>query len=174
MSINESRPLILRSNRFLGSALVERALITNEDLEAANEKLLEIIQSGDLKGANLLNILLYDLNVLDESKLIDNIVDEYHLGMVDLMNYDLSAMKDMNLNYDLCWATFTVPFDRVEDFVMIGTAYYLSKPAVNFWEEQFEGTNIIWYVCSLSSVAGAMERFQTELNAEEEAEKAEK
>jgi len=49
MSIKENRPLILRSNRFLGSALVERALITNESLEAANEKLLDIINIKSLK-----------------------------------------------------------------------------------------------------------------------------
>jgi len=166
MSIKENRPLILRSNRFLGSALVERALITNESLEAANEKLLDIIQSGNLKGASLLNILLYDLGVLNENELIDKIVEEYRLGMIDLTSYDLNSLREIELDLDLCWVTFTVPFDRIENFVKIATAYYLSKPARAFWEEQFAGSQIIWYVSSLASIAGALDRFVGELNVE--------
>lgn len=149
-------------------------MITNENLEAANEKLLEIIQSGNLKKANLLNILLYDLNILDETQLIDNIVEEHHLGLVDLLNYDLSILKELELDLDLCWVTYTIPFDRIEDFVMIATAYYLSKPARTFWEERFEGSHIIWYVASLSSVAGALERVTSEMNKEDAGEEAKK
>lgn len=172
MSIKEHRPLILRSNRFLGSALVERALLTNENLEVANEKLLEIIQSGNLRKANLLNILLYELNVLDESKLIDTLIEEFHLGLIDLANYDLSALKEMGLDFDLCWATFTVPFDKVENYVKIATSYYLSKPARTYWEEQFEGAQIIWYISSLGSVVNTLERATAEMVKEEAAKEA--
>ncbi|MEM8548068.1 MAG: TRAP transporter TatT component family protein [Pseudomonadota bacterium] len=73
--MSEQRPLILRSNRFLGSALIERGLVTAEDLEVANEKLLETIQAGDIRGASLLNILIYEQKALDEALLLDSLVE---------------------------------------------------------------------------------------------------
>ena len=40
------RSLLMRSNRLLGVQLVEENLIKVDDLEAANEKLLDLISSG--------------------------------------------------------------------------------------------------------------------------------
>ena len=45
--MSEHRPLLMRSNRLLGSALIEHNLVKFEDLESANERLLEIAASGD-------------------------------------------------------------------------------------------------------------------------------
>lgn len=39
----------MRSNRLLGSALIEHNLVKFEDLEAANERLLEIATTCDLR-----------------------------------------------------------------------------------------------------------------------------
>ena len=47
--MSEYRPLLMRSNRLLGSALIEHNLVKFEDLEAANERLLEIATTGDLR-----------------------------------------------------------------------------------------------------------------------------
>lgn len=157
----EQRPLVLRSNRFLGAALLERGLVTNEDLETANEKLLEIVQAGDLHGASLMNILVFDLKALDEAALIDSLMEQDDVSLIDLANYDLAKFRDMRVNTDLCWATFTMPFDRVEDFYMVATGYYLSEPAKQFWAEQLEG-KIIWYVASIASIAEALERATSE------------
>lgn len=155
----ENRPLILRSNRFLGSALLERELITNEQLEAANEILLNSVQSGDLRSVNLLNILLFELKVLDEDLLIDRVIEEAKIGLVDLRNYDLSNFSDYKVSTDLCAATYTLPFDRVEDIYMVATAYYLSKPVIQFWEEQLPG-KVIWYVASAATISEAIERVE--------------
>ncbi|WP_309387316.1 hypothetical protein [Cerasicoccus frondis] len=153
----ERRPLILRSNRFLGSALLERGLIKTDDLEAANEKLLEAVQSGNMRGANLLNILLYDVKAIDEAQLVEEITEDESLGLIDLTHYDMTKFREINVDIDLCYATYTVPFDRVEDFTMIATAYYMSKPTIQYWEETIGG-NIIWYICSVASIAEAIER----------------
>lgn len=153
----ERRPLILRSNRFLGSALLERNLIKTEDLEAANEKLLEAVQSGNMRGANLLNILLFDLKSVDEARLVDEITEDESVGLIDLSNYDMAKFREINADIDLCYATYTVPFDKVEDFTMVATGYYLSKPTIQYWEETLGG-NVIWYVCSVASIAEAIER----------------
>lgn len=162
-----NRPLILRSNRFLGSALIDRGLIRNEDLEASNEKLLGAIQKGDMRSANLLNILLYDLKCLDETALIDLIVEDSGLGLIDLANYDVSYLAGTGVDIDLCWATFTIPFDQVEGFTMVATAYYMSKPTVAHWEEYFGG-EVIWYLASVASIAEALERVQSVKSKEAE------
>lgn len=169
----ERRPLILRSNRFIGSALMERGLITIENLEAANEKLLELVQRGDMRSANLLNILLLDLKCVDESALIEAAIDGDEVpGLVDLTCYDMQKFREFSVDIELCYATYTVPFDRVEDFVMVATSYYLSKPNIQYWEEALGG-NVIWYVSSVASVASALERAAQLDSTEGEAEGAE-
>ncbi|MEM9226666.1 MAG: hypothetical protein AAGA45_01745 [Verrucomicrobiota bacterium] len=162
--ILEHRPLILRSNRFLGSALVERGLVSSNDLEAANEKLLEVIQAGDIRGASLLNILTIELKVLDEAALIDSMVEMDEVSLVDLSTYDISKFKEMKVDIDLCWATFTFPFDRMENFAMLATSYYLSEPTKKFWLEHFNG-DVIWYTTSILSIAKALERAEEEAAA---------
>ena len=159
MSIKENRPLILRSNRFFGSKLVEIQLISSENLEAANEKLLEIIQSGNLKTANLLNILIYELNLLNENELINRTLEEHSLGLIELSNYDLSVMQQMDLDPEICLVTYTLPFDMIDDYVKIATSFYLSKPARDYWEEKFKNFHIIWYISTINSIAETLERF---------------
>ncbi|MEO0797013.1 MAG: hypothetical protein AAFX93_17795 [Verrucomicrobiota bacterium] len=168
----ERRPLILRSNRFLGSALLEKNLIQVEDLEAANEKLLEAVQNGDMRGANLLNILLYDLKSIDENALVDHVTEDESIGLIDLAHYDMAKFREIQVDIELCYATYTVPFDRVEDFTMVATAYYLSRPTVQYWEEAIGG-NVIWYVCSTASIAEAIER-AAQIDASEEIVESEK
>ncbi len=155
--IREYRPLILRSNRFLGSVLVERGLVSSEDLEAANEKLLELIQSGDIRGASLLNILIFDLKVLDEAAFLDSTVEIDEVKLIDLQNYDISRATEMSLDVDLCWATYTLPFDRVENFYMVATCYHHSTPAIQYWEEKLEG-EIIWYTAGVNTISSALDR----------------
>ncbi|MGF1450609.1 MAG: hypothetical protein ACFB21_00875 [Opitutales bacterium] len=161
MAINsQTRPLILRSNRFLGSALLERELVSNDVLEAANERLLEIIQAGEAANASLLYVLLYDLKELNESALIENVVDTEKLGAIDLTNYNLANVANLELDLSLCQATFTLPFDQLEGVYMVATAYYLSRPAVQYWE-QFLDKPVIWYVSSVRSIIDGLERLRS-------------
>lgn len=157
------RPLILRSNRFLGSALIERGLVSNEDLEMANEKLLEALQNSDYHNANLLQILLYDIKSFEENTLIDAVVEESGLGLIDLANFQAGRFPDFNVAIGACRATATVPFDQVEDFVSLATAYYLSRPAVQYWTDLFEGKTILWYISNMVSINGYLEKADAEL-----------
>jgi hypothetical protein len=154
--MQQYRALILRSNRFLGSALVEKNLITTEYLEAANEKLLECLQNGDFKRASLLKILLYEMECLDEEAIIEYQVENYSLGLVDLTNYTLAKLVDMGVDYEACLATWSLPYDKVENFYLVATAYYLSQPVIKFWEEQLKGP-VIWYCCSLGCITSAFD-----------------
>lgn len=169
--MQEHRALILRSNRFLGSSLVEKGLVSQNDLEAANEKFMTAIQSGELKNASILTSLVYDLKVLDEAKLIDFTVEEHSLGLVDLNQLELRSLRPLNVDISLCWATSTIPFDVVEGTYLVASCYYLSAPVVKYWKDQLEG-NIIWYGTTITSMSGGLERLE-DIHAEEDAAAAE-
>lgn len=125
----EYRPLLMRANRLLGSALIEHNLVKFEDLEAANERLLEVAASGQVRQSSVLSILVYEKKVLREEDVLHHVVDDHGVGVVDLRGYDVPEEVKKEIDLDACWATWTVPFDREEDFHFVATAYYLS-PAV--------------------------------------------
>jgi len=166
--MQEHRALILRSNRFLGSALVDKGLIATGDLEAANEKFMAAIHGSDLKQASIMTSLLFDLKVLDENKLLEHQVDEHRLGLVDLAHVQLHSLRPWDVDFSLCWASSTVPFDKVENTYMLATTYYLSAPVVKHWESLLKG-DVIWYATSSVSMTRALERIEEIHEAEDAA-----
>jgi len=168
LAMQQFRTLILRGNRFLGSALVDRRLLSTGDLEKANGTFMDAIQSSDLKRASILSSLLFDLKSLEESALLEYLVDEEKLGLVDLNHIDLESLRPMGIESDLCWATSTVPFDRIDNYFMIATCYYLSQPVVKHWEDLVDG-KIIWYATTTASLTRALERIEEIHEAEDAA-----
>lgn len=164
--MQEHRALILRSNRFLGSALLDKELVSSNDLEEANSKFMEAIQSADLKHASILSTLVFDLKKLDESKLMEYEVEELKLGLVDLDSIELSSLRSMNVDLDLCWASSTLPFDMVEGIYLLATCYYLSAPVIKYWESLLEGP-VIWYGTSLTSLSRGLARIESIHDAED-------
>ncbi|MFT4900778.1 MAG: hypothetical protein ACI81V_000044 [Lentimonas sp.] len=160
------RALILRSNRFLGSTLIDQGLIAVGDLEAANEIFMTTMQSDSAPRASILTALLHELKVLDEKVLIQNIVDNCDLGLIDLDFIKPSSLRPMNLDLDLCWATSTVPFDQTEGIYMVATCYYLSAPVIKYWEEILGG-RVIWYATTTASISRSLERIQEIHEAED-------
>jgi hypothetical protein len=171
--MQQYRALILRSNRFLGSSLVNKGLLTNGDLEAANEKFMDAVQSPELlKNASILTTLLYDLKVLEESSLLEHIVEEHSLGLIDLDHIDIRPLPSTEIDMSLCWATSTIPFDKVEHTYMVATCYYLSAPVLKHWEDLLDG-KIVWYGASMASMGRGLERLEDVLTAEKAAAAAE-
>lgn len=166
--MQQHRALILRSNRFLGSALVDKGLVTVGDLEEANGKFMEAIQASDLKRASILSTLLFELKKLDEAKLLDYLAEEEKLGMVDLNFVELSSLRPMNIDLSLCWASSTVPFDHIEGTYMVASCYYLSAPVKKHWEDLLGG-QVIWYGTSTSSLSRALEQIEEIHEAEDAA-----
>jgi hypothetical protein len=162
------RALILRSNRFLGSALVDKGLVSSADLEEANSKFMDAIQSADLRQASILTSLLFDIKKLDESKLLGYQVEELRLGLVDLDFIELQSLRPMNVNLELCWASSTVPFDFVEGTYFVASCYYMSAPVVKHWEETLDG-RVIWYGTTTASMSRALERIKSIHEAEDSA-----
>lgn len=163
------RPLLLRGNRFLGAALQERELISVDALEAANQQFLEVLQSGDLRRASLLNILLYETNALEEETFLTHLIERENLGLIDVRLYDLPKTFDRKLDLGMCWVTQTLPIDREDDFHFLVSTYALSKPVVNHWEEQLSG-HLIWYTVSPSVLQEAFDELESLLAQEAEAE----
>jgi Type II secretion system (T2SS), protein E, N-terminal domain len=153
----EVRSILMRANRLLGASLVECNLITVDQLENANEKLLELIATAPPRQCTLLGVLAYDLKVISEHDVLQYCVDEHHIGLVDLRLYDGSDDLRVTVNQPACWATWTLPFDREEDFTLVATAYYLSPAVRMFWEKQYGG-QVIWYGTTLEAIAEALER----------------
>jgi hypothetical protein len=161
MSSAEYRPLLMRANRLLGSALIEHNLVKFEDLEAANERLLEVAASGQVRQSSVLSILVYEKKVLREEDVLHHVVDDHGVGVVDLRGYDVPDDVRKEMDLDACWATWSVPFDREEDFHFVATAYYLSPAVRSHWEKKLGG-QIIWQATTMDIVADFLDRMQAE------------
>lgn len=161
----EYRPLLMRANRLLGSALIEHNLVKFEDLEAANERLLEVAAGGQVRQSSVLSILVYEKKVLREEDVLHHVVDDHGVGVVDLRGYDVPEDVRKELDLDACWATWSVPFDREEDFHFVATAYYLSPAVRTHWEKKLGG-QIIWQATTMDIIADFLDRVQGERAAD--------
>jgi len=151
----------MNANRRLGAALVDHNLVNIEDLEKANERLLEIVASNQPRQSTVLGILAYEMKVLKEDDVLLHLVEAESIGLVDLREYDVSDDLKKNMDRGAAWATWSVPFDQEEDFTFIATAYYLSPAVRNYWEKQFSGP-VLWFGTTLEGVAEFMERLEAE------------
>jgi len=159
--MTEYRPLLMRANRLLGSALIEHNLVKFEDLEAANERLLEVAATGQVRQSSVLSILVYEKKVLREEDVLHHVVDDHGVGVVDLRGYDVPEEVKKDLDLDACWATWSVPFDREEDFHFVATAYYLSPAVRSYWEKKLGG-QIIWQATTMDIIADFLDRVHAE------------
>ena len=153
----EHRPLLMRANRLLGAALVEHNLVKIEDLETANEKLIEVVANDQPRQSTILGLLAYDMKVIKEDELLHHLVESEGVGLVDLRDYDVPEDSRKNLDLGACWATWSVPFDREEEFYFVATAYYLSPAVRSFWEKQLGGP-ILWFGTTLEGIADYLEK----------------
>jgi len=161
--MSEHRTLLMRANRLLGAALVEANLVKIEDLEAANERLLELLASDNERQATLLGVLMYEKKVLSEDDLLHHMADNDGIGLIDLRTYDVPEEFRKEIDLGSCWATWTVPFDKEENFFCVASAYYLSPAVRTHWEKQL-GTNIIWYATTLEIISDFLEKVEAEKN----------
>jgi hypothetical protein len=151
----------MRANRLLGAALVEHNLVKIEDLEKANERLLEVISSNHARQSTVLGVLCYEMKVLREDDVLQHLVETEGVGLADLKHYDTLDEMKKTLDIGACWATWSVPFDREEEFYFIATCYYLSPAVRMFWEKQY-GNQIIWYGTTLDVMADYLEKLEKE------------
>jgi len=152
---------MMRANRLLGAALVEQNLVKIEDLETANEKFIEVVATDQPRQSTILGLLAYDMKVVKEDELLHHLVEAEGVGLVDLRDYDVPEDSRKNLDLGACWATWSVPFDREEEFFFVATAYYLSPAVRTFWEKQLGGP-ILWFGTTLESIADYLEKLASD------------
>jgi hypothetical protein len=147
----------MRANRLLGASLVEHNLVKIEDLETANEKLIEIVATEQPRQSTILGILAYDMKVIKEDDVLHHLVETEGVGLVDLRDYEVPDDVKKHLDLGACWATWSVPFDKEEEFSFIATAYYLSPAVRSYWEKQVGGP-ILWFGTTLDAIADYLEK----------------
>lgn len=157
------RSIIMRSNRLLGAALVEHNLVTVEQLDEANEHLFKAIEGGTVRQMCLLDILVNTTHAVSQERLLEHSADDLSMALIDLRDIELDDDMKISLQTGVCWATWTVPFDRDEDISYVASAYHLSPAVKQFWENEL-GSTIIWYGTTLDSVSDFLEKFEAESN----------
>jgi hypothetical protein len=157
----ENRPLLMRVNRLLGAALVEHNLVKIENLEAANERLLEAVTAGDRRKTSVLAILAHEIKVVKEEDVLQHLVETEGIGLVDLHNYEMPDELRKSLDTADCWATWTLPFDQEENFYFVATAHLLSPAVRAHWQKKLGG-QILWYGTTLDVIADTLEKIDTE------------
>jgi hypothetical protein len=157
----EHRSLLMNANRRLGAALVDHNLVKIEDLEKANDRLLEIVATNQPRQCTVLGVLAYEMKVVREEDVLSHLVESEGVGLVDLREYEVSEDLKKGMDRGAAWATWSVPFDQEEDFTFVATAYYLSPAVRNYWEKQFPGP-VLWYGTTLESIADFLERAEAE------------
>ena len=151
----------MRANRLLGAQLVEHNIVKIDDLETANEKFIEVVSTDQPRQSTILGILAYDMKVLKEDDVLHHIVEADGVGLVDLRDYEVPDDSKKNLDVGACWATWSVPFDKEEEFTFIATAYYLS-PAVRLHWEKHLGGPILWFGTTLEAIADYLEKYSAD------------
>ncbi len=155
----EHRSLLMRANRLLGAHLVEANLVKIDNLEAANERLLELISTGDYRKGSVLSILAFELQVVKEADVLHHVMEEHGVGLVDLRAYDVPDDLRATVDIGACWATWSIPFDREEDVYFVATAYYLSPAVRTYWEKQL-GSPIVWFGTTQEMLADYFEKIE--------------
>lgn len=153
------RSLFLRGNRALGQAFVQAGLLTQQNLDLANVRLIDCVRAGELKGNGLLPILTHEMDVLSETQLLQYQVSECGIGLIDLHSYQVRP--GAGIDASACWATWTMPVDEREGVHFMASAYYLSQPARSYWE-QLLGGEMIWYAASLKVLIETFERLESQ------------
>ncbi len=155
---------MIKSNRVLGTRLVEAGLTTVDDMDKANEVFISLARSGDVRRASLLRIMIYDHQSITEESLLDYQLEHCPVGAVMLENYNLEEELYADIPLELMRASWTLPIDKVGGRWFLASCYYLSDVVKEFWEEKLQA-RINWYVTTM----GQLEReFDVRAAAEEE------
>lgn len=151
-SAKDTRHLMMRANRLLGPALVERDLVSLQDLERATERLLELTARGEPRECTLLGVLAHELKVVRETDVLRRSVESDGIGLVDLRAVEIPEELRKEFDAGECWATWTVPFDREGGFTCLASAYHLSPAVRSHWEKR-AGGSVLWYGTTLGEIA---------------------
>ena len=152
----QTSSLLIKSNRVLGTRLVEAGLTSVEDMDKANEVFIEFARSKDIRRASLLRVLIYDSQTLKEEILLDYQLENCPVGALMLDNYQIEPAVVGAHPLEFMRASWTIPVDHVQGRWFLVSAYYLRDVVRQFWEERL-GNRITWFVSSLGQLESAFD-----------------
>lgn len=156
------KALAYRASASLGEALVKEKLAEEEMIAKQGlPALRKHLDRGNFKRASLLKILTWDLNLVDEKKVIDHHIEDYNLGYCNLAHYNIDQTLLANFTLKECWATMSLPFDLLEGVFFVATCNYLSKDVISHWEKRL-CRDIVWFIIDLSTLTMTLERLEKE------------
>jgi len=150
----------LKANRFLGMQLVDRGLITLQQLESANARYLERRRDKTQTRLSLLKILCFEEQSLSEDALLSYQLDSFDIGALNLPAYKIDPAYMSEFSVQEMLATWTVPAESVCGVPFLSTAYYLSPFVREYWEERV-GSDIVWNLSPLSDLELLFEQLES-------------
>jgi len=157
----EISSLLLKSNRTLGSRLVDDGLCRLRDIEDANEAFVSKVRAEDLTQASLLRILIFDKQAIDEASYLDNLIEKHLIGGLSLNSFNVDTRLSGIVHLDVLRATWTLPIDKVDEHYFLATCYYLSDVVRQYWMEKLNHS-ITWYACSMQDMESMLDRIAIE------------
>jgi hypothetical protein len=148
---SEHRSLLMKANRQLGLTLADRNLLQAEQLQEATDRWLEWVAAGE-RGASLLRVITQSLKFVREEDLLRHTMEHEGAGLVDLSDFDVPDEFRRLPDLGACWATWTVPFDRLDGITCLASAYALSPVAKAHWEGRIEGP-VLWFATTLDGLS---------------------
>ena len=156
----------------IGEELVRLKLAEQEAIDQVVPVFEEHLRNRNFKRACLLKILTWDLDLVDESVVLDYQVEEFNLGYCNVVNYDLDRTRLPEFTFNECWVTMSLPIDFVNGVFFVSTASFLSANIKEHWEKRLT-PNIIWFLSDLSSITRALEQLEKEEERAESVEETE-
>ena len=156
---SEHRSLLMKANRQLGLTLADRNLLSASQLQEANDRWLEWVAGGE-RGASLLRVLTQSLHFLREEDVLRHAMEHERAGLVDLRDFDVPDEFRRLSDAGACWATWTVPFDKLDGITCLASAYVLSPVVKAHWEAQIPGP-VLWFGTTLDGLAEHFGRLGT-------------
>lgn len=157
--LKETNSLLLKSNRVLGTRLVDAGLTSPEHMDEANEVFIQRARERNLKRASLLRILIFDNQTLREESLLDHQLEHFPVGALMLDSYHVDEVLLEQHPVEFYRASWSLPVDLVNDRWFVTTAYYMSDIVRSFWEERLEG-RVSWSITPLGQMEEAISRLE--------------
>lgn len=107
---------------------------------------------------------MVETQALSEAGLLDEQIDNHGLSPCSLERVQIDPKEWEDIEIDACFATRTIPMDRVDDIVFLATSSYLSRPVREYWEGKY-GQTLVWYLAPFAQIEEWLLRFAEVLDA---------
>ena len=138
------------SNKPLGELLVERGIISHEQLEAALQH--------QKKHGGLLGEIFVELKAATEKDIAQAITAQYGFPYLPLLNYEIEAEVIKAVPENLCRKHALIPIDKIGKSLTLAMANPLNLTAIED-VELISGCTVQMFVSKTSDIREAIDRY---------------